>query len=184
MEKAPSSFLKTILSGLLVTVVGGLVLAFILREGPFATSCPEGSGPFAGLWPNVQAKIGCAKGPDLTTWAAEQPFQHGWMIWRGDEKWIYVLYDDNTWADYEDTFHDEKAAAMPTPVPPLREPERGFGKVWRDHPVVQERLGGATEDERGCDATVQHFERGFMLQSDRWTWVLYQDRSWERPDAK
>jgi hypothetical protein len=44
-----------------------------------------------------------------------------------------------------------------TPPPGRYEPQRGFGKVWRDFPEVREALGWATLPEAAHIATVQPF---------------------------
>lgn len=44
-----------------------------------------------------------------------------------------------------------------TPPPGRYEPQRGFGKVWRDFPEVREALGWATLPEAAHTATVQPF---------------------------
>ncbi|MFN2189329.1 MAG: hypothetical protein ACK2T3_11230, partial [Candidatus Promineifilaceae bacterium] len=37
----------------------------------------------------------------------------------------------------------------------MYQPVRGFGKLWREHPEVQERLGWALSRELGFDSTYQ-----------------------------
>jgi serine/threonine-protein kinase len=44
------------------------------------------------------------------------------------------------------------------------EPVRGFGKIWRDHVDVRERLGCPTVPEEGVlPAAQQHFQYGYMF---------------------
>ena len=45
----------------------------------------------------------------------------------------------------------------------FRSPCRGFGKVWRENPTVQQALGYALETERGMASTSQAFENGFIF---------------------
>ncbi len=46
----------------------------------------------------------------------------------------------------------------------LLEPVRGFGKIWRDHKDVRERLGCPTVPEEGVlPAAQQHFQYGYMF---------------------
>jgi hypothetical protein len=83
-------------------------------------------------------------------WAAYQPFEGGYMIWRGDTAEIYVLYQDGSYEQYEDTWQEGE----PIPgddVPPvgLFRPARGFGKLWATELGVRERLGWATAAESG-----------------------------------
>jgi hypothetical protein len=65
------------------------------------------SGGFGLAWerqPDVRAQLGWAMAPeqDFTT-GALQIFAHGRMFWTAD-KMIYVLYSDNTWQKFPDTF--------------------------------------------------------------------------------
>ena len=55
--------------------------------------------------------------------------------------------------------------ADPDIEPPdgLVQPVRGFGWVWRNGSEVRERLGWATEPEKGHDSPVQGFERGTVI---------------------
>ena len=100
------------------------------------------------------------------------------MYWRQDTDKIWVMYDDNRWAEYEDTWNEgEPVHASLTPPAGLYEPVLGFGKVWRD------RLGGpsaaigwAIEEERGVATEVQDFEGGAMLALDGKTLVFYRDQ--------
>jgi hypothetical protein len=45
-----------------------------------------------------------------------------------------------------------------------RQPERGFGKVWREHPEVRAQIGWAQAREEAITAQVQRFERGVMVR--------------------
>ncbi len=94
-----------------------------------------------------------------TTWAAEEPFQHGRMIWLQEvrtESTVYrdlilVLYDDGRFEKYPDTFEEGEPESDPTIVPPpgLYQPIRGFGELWRTNSGVRDRLGWATAPEQG-----------------------------------
>jgi hypothetical protein len=99
------------------------------------------------------------------TWAAEQPFQNGRMIWleevSGDsfvlQRQILVLYNDGQYAQYEDTWTEGQPESDPSIVPPsgLYQPIRGFGKVWRENTSVRNKLGWATTSEQGFDTIWQ-----------------------------
>jgi len=147
-------------------------------------SCPEVSGPFADAWSDVQHKIGCAIDRHSTTWVAEEAFQNGWMYWRKDNDMIYEIYDSGGWGAYANTWREGDPyfscpdADTPEESPPT--PVMGFGKVWCNHLDVRQGLGWAMDAEHGFDAVVQDFEHGFMLGSDRWIWVFYDDDSWDR----
>ena len=84
-------------------------------------------------------------------------FERGTMIWvesvesEAVQPVIFVLYDDQTWAQFNDTFQDGEPESDPAIVPPAgyHQPTRGFGKLWRETSTVRERLGWALEQERG-----------------------------------
>ncbi|MFH1086432.1 MAG: hypothetical protein V1772_11815, partial [Chloroflexota bacterium] len=119
------------------------------------------------------------------TWAADEPFQGGLMLWRQDALQVYVLYNNGTWQAFADTWTSADPETDPGIVPPtgFYQPRRGFGKVWRNHVPVRTTLGWATTEERGFFGSSQAFERGRMLWSDaRGIYVLYNDGRWERYD--
>ncbi|MCS7286468.1 MAG: NBR1-Ig-like domain-containing protein [Anaerolineae bacterium] len=109
----------------------------------------------------------CPNYPPRTTWAAEQPFEHGFMIWLqevpcGDQmrSEIIVFRNDGRYWVYRDTFMEGEPESDPTIVPPpgLYQPIRGFGKLWRTEPFVREALGWATAPEQGFYTLYQeHF---------------------------
>jgi len=114
----------------------------------------------------------CPYRPPGFSWAAEQPFENGRMIWLQEiprestasgvpeGPYIYVLYKDDqlpAWQRYDDTWTSEQPETDPAIVPPegFRQPIRGFGKLWRNNAEVRERLGWALEPERGFDGAYQ-----------------------------
>jgi hypothetical protein len=102
----------------------------------------------------------CPASEPLSTSGAQQPFENGSMIWLEDveeQDVVYVLYDNYVWESYEDTWEEGEPDQDPRLSPPegRRQPIRGFGKVWRDHPDVRERLGWATAGEQAYTAVHQ-----------------------------
>lgn len=114
----------------------------------------------------------CPYRPAGFSWAAEQPFENGRMIWlqeilgestasgTPEGPYVYVLYEDDQlpqWQRFNDTWTSEQPETDPAIVPPegLRQPIRGFGKLWRTNAAVRERLGWALEPERGFDGAYQ-----------------------------
>ena len=61
-----------------------------------------------------------------------------------------------------------------TPPSGLRQPERGFGKVWREHPDLREQLGWALEKEQRANARIQAFERGLVMDVGLHTYAIGQ----------
>ena len=83
-----------------------------------------------------------------------QEFEHGRMFWIQATGQIVVLFDDYptnanqtnpAWLSTPDTYTDAEPPNDPAIVPPegMFQPERGFGKVWRETPGVSDRLGWA-----------------------------------------
>lgn len=91
---------------------------------------------------------------------AEQPFEHGVMLWVGPEDRIYVLFDDAQsprWTAFADEWNQGEPASNPALDPPagLQQPVRGFGLVWREQAGVRNRLGWATGPEQGYQTALQ-----------------------------
>jgi hypothetical protein len=128
------------------------------------------------------------------TWAAEQPFENGRMVWleevRGEtfvtQRQILVFYNDGKYEQYQDTWMEGQAESDPLIVPPsgLYQPVRGFGKLWRETAGVRDKLGWATVPELGFDSSwQQRFQEslpsvayvrifdGRVIEIDGWGWV-------------
>jgi hypothetical protein len=95
------------------------------------------------------------------TWAAEQPFENGRMVWleevRGEtfvtQRQILVFYNDGKYEQYQDTWTEGQPESDPSIVPPpgLYQPIQGFGKLWRETTSVRDKLGWATVPQQGFD---------------------------------
>jgi hypothetical protein len=134
--------------------------------------------PFSGPWlanTVVQERLGCPAGTPQQRLAAFQPFEHGYMIWVQSEGSIYVLsnksiqqgQETDTWWRLEDTFAEGDPAIDEGLFPPegLLQPQRGFGKIWRNNGFVREAVGWALAGEEGYDTTWLNFEHGWMMTS-------------------
>jgi hypothetical protein len=110
----------------------------------------------------------CPTGPAQSSWAAEQVFEGGRMLWLQDgslvsenykgQPLIFVLYTNgNSWEVYTDTWTSTEPDSDPTLAPPegLIQPIRGFGKVWRNSPKVQNQLHWALAAEQGFETFYQ-----------------------------
>ncbi len=134
----------------------------------------------------VQQRLARPLAPPISGPGAVQKFEHGRMLWRGDQRRIYVLcgeppsgallvsgtYDPATGGGaqtpyFADTWQEgQDPGGAPAPTPGQFSPARGFGKVWRENPDVQRCLGYAlTSGEVGYAATAQEFERGTLLSA-------------------
>jgi hypothetical protein len=88
--------------------------------------------------------------------AAYEPFEGGHMVWRGDTREIYVLYDNGSYETYQDTWNEgEPINIEETPPQGLLPPVRGFGKLWTSQPSVRDRLGWATAEEIGYSMLIE-----------------------------
>jgi hypothetical protein len=109
---------------------------------------------------------------------AQQSFAGGQMLWRDDERTIYVLLADGGWLSLPDTYQpgDEGEA---TPATAL-EPRRGFGKAWREMKDLRKALGAPAKPEVGLSGAVQTFASGTMVWTEaRAIYVLYASGRWE-----
>ncbi len=141
--------------------------------------------------PGAQEKIGCPVADVRTLNAASQDFERGIMVWREDERLIYVLYDGDGWEAYYDEWREGMPEQDPAYGPPpegLIQPKRGFGLVWQEHPSVRDRVGWGLNEERLCDkAHVQPFERGLMISCEHnvtprakiYVFILYDDFTYD-----
>ena len=134
----------------------------------------------------VQQRLARPLAPPTTSAGAAQEFEHGRMLWRGDQRRIYVLcgdpaagallvsgtYNPTTGGDaqtpsFADTWQEgQDPGGGSAPTAGQFKPRRGFGTVWREHPDVQRCLGYATtSNEVGYTVTAQEFERGTLLSA-------------------
>ncbi|MGC9398146.1 MAG: serine/threonine protein kinase [Anaerolineae bacterium] len=147
-----------------------------------APTCPAVTGTFADVWQQYQSRLGCARSGVYSTWAAQEHFEGGAMLWRQDTDGIWVLYNNGTWAGYHNAWQEGDPTyscpdLAPSQSPPT--PLRGFGKLWCSQANVRKRLGNAVDPERGFDAFIQDFEGGTVLRTDGGkTYVVYNDQTW------
>lgn len=136
---------------------------------------------------DVRDHIGLPDGSEARVTGAYQVFEKGLMIWRGDSRTVYVLFNDQSaWYAFADSWTEGMdAGGGAGPAAGQFKPKRGFGKVWREQPDVQKRLGYAlSADEIGTSLVIQPFERGTMLWSNATgkalIYVLYQNNLYEQ----
>jgi hypothetical protein len=93
-----------------------------------------------------------------TIQAAYQTFEHGLMVWRGDLRQIYVLYEGGAYQTFNDTWTEsDPVDTGETPRPGLILPARGFGKVWAQQTGVRERIGWATSNEASYNTRIETY---------------------------
>jgi len=102
---------------------------------------------------------------------AEQVFERGRLMWIQPRKQIWVMVDDGTgkgtWSVFEDTFQDGETEFDPSLVPPegMYQPERGFGKLWRENQTVNEALGWGVTPEFGYVSNYEYHPGGRVEQN-------------------
>lgn len=116
------------------------------------------------LW--QQAQVGCPTARTTLTWAVWQPFEHGFMIWREDQKTIHHFTDRQTWQVWPDRWSGAPSTNVHgAPPSGLQAPIRGFGAIWEKEETVFAALGWAKADEKGFCLLVQPFEQGVLLKT-------------------
>lgn len=158
-----------------------------LPATPLATCPIAPDAAFVNLWQQVGGDASaCPTEEAIERAGGYEPFERGLMLWvAGPESdrdgTIYVLFADGTWQVHPDTWtEDQPGRADLTPPPGLLEPERGFGKVWREQVGGTESgLGWATAREEGVEMTLQPLSgTGVMLAFDETVYYLPEGGSW------
>jgi len=144
-------------------------------------------------YPDLLARMGCALAEAGNDAVAINEFGEGpdynrFMLWFSNELQIYVLFPDQTWQAYLDTWSEgqPELSCNPLSVPPTSPPlpRRGFGKLWCSVDGLQDKLGTIDREERLCQHTVvQRFEKGRLLACFEDATVRYfrllDDGSWD-----
>jgi hypothetical protein len=121
---------------------------------------------------DVRVRLGLPNSAESTEQGVIQPFERGIMIYRASDKTITVISRDagaslslGNWLGFKDTWAEgQEPGGGSAPVPGLFFPQRGFGKVWRDNPQVQQLLGYAlTNNESVKPLVYQGFAGGIMI---------------------
>ncbi len=173
-------------------VLGGIIWMVSGREQatPTPTSTPI-------LTPVATPSTGAALAePEEVSSGARQVFQRGYMFWRErpGTDWIYVLYfeggtnmEAGDWKRYDDTWKEgDQLCEKPPPLKGLKQPVRGFGRVWCDKPNVREKMGWSLQEEEGIGRegeptfAVQEFENGTILWVEDIGYFLHKDGIWWR----
>ncbi len=129
----------------------------------------------------VSSNLGCPQGaPSQVMDGGMQMFEKGVMLWREDKR-IDVLMSDGTWAEYPDTWErPQPEGGFFKPPAKLYEPQRGFGKVWRELGGDQAKIGWATTQESAIKVQIQRFEDGLAIIIDNGKdfKILYANKKW------
>lgn len=97
---------------------------------------------------------------------AEQVFEGGRMFWIQPREQVWVMIDDGSgkgeWTIYEDSFTEgepEFDATLDVPEGKYQ-PERGFGKLWRENPGLKDALGWGLTPEFGYVSNYEYHPGG------------------------
>ena len=147
-------------------------------QQPACTTVPvRGFGKVWAANPEMANAIGCPvawQGEQAVTTAVEH-FEHGSMLFVAkpanygmpfNTPSIFVFFNDGTYQRFDDTYVDGQPASCSATAPTgLLTPVRGFGKIWCEGTGarVRERLGWATDTEKGANGAWQVFDRGIMF---------------------
>jgi hypothetical protein len=152
----------------------------VYAPGPLSCTI-EAVGEFAALWQSYRAQLGCPHYPTpKVIQDAEQAFDNGRMLWRADNRHIYVIYEQGARAGTYEFFLDEwkendpqypEYSCAATPPPDRLQPKRGFGLVWCKLGGPEAAIGWALEEEEGYSAgegdplpLVQDFASGVIFR--------------------
>lgn len=129
----------------LITGCGNLI--GLLRQGGSAGACTTPTDSLITVvQPNWREVFGCPTSDSYPVEYVWMPFEHGSMLLDRTQHAIIVFYDDGSFEQFDDTWQPDDPDSDPTlsPPPNLYQPDQGFGKIWREQPGIQERLGWAT----------------------------------------
>jgi hypothetical protein len=151
-------------------------------DPPGTAAAPSATCPtppirgFGNVWSNndeVRSLLNCPSGPEQAADVTLQQFENGWMLripsaTPTQPARIYALFNDGQdYASFPDAWSADTDPVSTGLNPPagLLEPQRGFGKVWREGSGahVRERLGWAVSAEQSGSGSRQSFRGGQMV---------------------
>jgi hypothetical protein len=149
---------------------------------PSATSSPEVEGPFANIWRLYERRLSTPLTRAYAVVQAEQPFERGYMLWRKDKDWIYVVYPQSESGGVYTRFTggwprqwpaNQPALSCAASPPPNRfQPDLGFGWVWCELGAGSAPTGWATGGTIYSDAVtlqaqplIQEFRGGTVFRT-------------------
>ncbi len=97
------------------------------------------------------------------------------MFWVQPIGQIWVLMitgtGHGTWSVYQDTFKDGEPENDPSLVPPAGryQPQRGFGKLWRETPGLRDALGWGVTPEFGYVSSYEYHAGGSVDANGKYT---------------
>jgi hypothetical protein len=132
--------------------------------------------PFTPIWqniPRVSDLLRCPVGDVQQVSGVFQTFEYGHMFWREADRSIFIIsesairqgQESDSWWRVDDTFAEGEPDSDPGLTPPegLRQPVRGFGKVWRQNGFIRGAVGWAISEEIPSTSLWQSFDNGWMM---------------------
>lgn len=124
--------------------------------------------------------------PPRISQAAVLRLEHGYMVWIGDKRLMYVMYYDpgSTTTGTVEVYPEKWEPGIPetdpslTPPPGLAQPDRGIGLVWRSEPGVKDKIGWglsastgymAVIEQRGTKIWFNGIDDAFTIDGKKWT---------------
>lgn len=88
---------------------------------------------------------------------AYQPFERGFMLWRGDDQSIVAFSKDGWYSYYQVGSYSGLADNPVTDIPPDGKvlPVSGFGRIWGNFTNIRDALGWALTSEQSYSMTIQ-----------------------------
>jgi photosystem II stability/assembly factor-like uncharacterized protein len=162
---------------------------------PAPSACDPEPVRFLDIWQQAHTRLGCPEHLAEQVNLAEQALEHGRMLWDSSTSQIHVLMSSGIWHAFPDTFEEGIDPPYdPNLPPPPQQPQRGFGKVWREElGGPQAVIGWALEGERPVFGWRQRFDHGLLIWTDAiWageegqgtTYLLYDDGTWQATPAQ
>jgi hypothetical protein len=117
-------------------------------------SCPD-------PWFFLPAPETCPDGPSQATALIEEQFERGRMVYVENNDRVYALFNDGrtpAWLGFDDRYdpsRDPESETSFVPPPPLVQPLRILGFVWRGNDVVRNRLGLGLQPESAYEGFIQ-----------------------------
>lgn len=102
---------------------------------------------------------------NIETYAAFQPYEHGFMIWREDTSDVIAFYDTGRATRWPLDSYANLPDNPVTDSPPsgFYSPVNAFGKVWGGDVYVRSTLGWATALEQGYTMAIISIENGSSM---------------------
>lgn len=109
--------------------------------------------------------IGQPLGSSFTTWAAYQPYEQGFMVWRQDSDDVYVFMgsERGSVTIVPITVYNSFPGASGSPPESRVLPINAFGRVWANFGQVRTQLGWAMVEEQGYNTCITNYQRHIAL---------------------